>query len=471
MWKSNFSFFQKNEKELYELCEGAEIMLNKNSNITMYMLRQFIESLCRNIIKRRKLKCEINKTLNLDGMINFLKNSKIIDDRLSKKFNSIRRVGNKAVHDIHKSHNDASIALEDSYKIAVWYYKNSYQLNFNPDEFSLDNIKVFDEKDLAYIMDRQMNIISGYLEKSYTEASDLNKSYLESIEVLKKENQENIKKITEQQQNILNDFLKELNQKYGRFNNNDNTKFQVSETNNVQKNVNNSAFKEEAKKTRGIGNFVKYNFNEIFENNLINEDLILNLQDKNYSKKIFNLSSFPVIKKLEKNKSIDEQRIVNGHARFYNIIFKFNNEQYILCSQWIYEKHYEKLKDWFNNINHGIYEFQTNNINKPIKNKEIKEERTGIADKYLMRLIHTIGMSTFVKYYEYFKDVKNTEDKIIDLFKKNDEGYMESSSRTKAYTGKRIFAENLNSIALKVISKASKVDYITAKRAKELMEE
>ena len=375
--ESNFAFLKVNENELYELCEDAEIMLEKDSNFTMYKLRQFIEILCKNIISRRNLKYDLDKRINLDDKIYLLRNNKVIDEALFSEFTYIRKFGNKAIHDLHESYNDALIALEDAHKIAVWYYKSFYSPNFKPSVFSLTKTN---------------NIIP-----------------------------------------ITDDTIQ---------------------------------------KNRGIGNYVKSQFINAFEKNLLTEKVILNLQDKEYSKRVFSLSSFPIIKKFDTNISIKEQRFINGHARFYDLVLAFNKEQYLLCSQWMYEKHFEKLKAWFSNITQEDFEYEINtfNIVKQEKNKKVQKEKINLDSDYLMRLIRTVGMSTFVKYYNCFRDINFSDYNIIKLFEKNNEGYMESSEKTKAYVGRKIFQEGLQLDALKIISNAAKVDSITVRNAKEILE-
>ena len=62
-------------------------------------------------------------------------------------------------HNLHESYNDALQALEDAYKISVWYYKNNYSVNFKSCDFLIDSIKSFDENNLSYLLDRQFNIM------------------------------------------------------------------------------------------------------------------------------------------------------------------------------------------------------------------------------------------------------------------------------------------------------------------------
>ena len=81
-------------------------------------------------------------------------------------------------------------------------------------------------------------------------------------------------------------------------------------------------------------------------------------------------------------------------------------------------------------------------------------------------LIRTIGMKTFVDYYDKLKN--NSVNEIIDYMKLH-ENYAINSIRTKASTGKRIFRENLNLNALEIISKSDRVDNKTREGALKLL--
>ena len=81
-------------------------------------------------------------------------------------------------------------------------------------------------------------------------------------------------------------------------------------------------------------------------------------------------------------------------------------------------------------------------------------------------LIKTIGMKTFVKYYEKFKG--NTVQEIIHFMKLN-ENYSINSLRTKASTGKRVFRENLEKKALEIISNSERVEIEIREEAEKLL--
>ncbi|MGI5974125.1 MAG: hypothetical protein ACOX7E_00010 [Paludibacter sp.] len=90
-----------------------------------------------------------------------------------------------------------------------------------------------------------------------------------------------------------------------------------------------------------IGQFVQFSISKAFENNLISKEEIRNLQDKEYSKKVFN-QNFEVLKSSEKE-TTDER----GRNRYYA-----NNKfcgDYYLTSQW-FEYHWTPFKNWLEKL-------------------------------------------------------------------------------------------------------------------------
>lgn len=93
-----------------------------------------------------------------------------------------------------------------------------------------------------------------------------------------------------------------------------------------------------------IGQFVRYSFKKAYEQNLISDGEINNLQKPEYSKRIFN-SNFEVLK--NQNRPIEDE---SGYPRYYaKDIFCGN---YHLTSQWV-ETQWDYLLDWLKKINYS----------------------------------------------------------------------------------------------------------------------
>ncbi|MDD5022112.1 MAG: hypothetical protein PHR82_08320 [Endomicrobiaceae bacterium] len=90
-----------------------------------------------------------------------------------------------------------------------------------------------------------------------------------------------------------------------------------------------------------VGEFVKNKLHYLFENNLIPEDEIEKLKDKQYSKKVFDLN-FPLLINKDDN-GLDTK----GHDRYWKREMYAN--KYRVCSQWF--KHQRHLfEQWYNGI-------------------------------------------------------------------------------------------------------------------------
>jgi hypothetical protein len=86
-----------------------------------------------------------------------------------------------------------------------------------------------------------------------------------------------------------------------------------------------------------IGQFVQFEMRKLFEQNKLTPDEIRNLQDKEYSKKVFN-QNFEVLRSFEKE-IVDNE----GRNRYYAKERFFGN--YYLTSQWV-EYHWEPFLSW-----------------------------------------------------------------------------------------------------------------------------
>ena len=82
----------------------------------------------------------------------------------------------------------------------------------------------------------------------------------------------------------------------------------------------------------------------------------------------------------------------------------------------------------------------------------------------LVRVLNSVGKSTFVKYYYNFKD--KSRDECIMLF---DEFFTDKAKGTRTGHAQRIFRENKHLEALTIIADSNRVDDATRKRATEIL--
>jgi len=91
-----------------------------------------------------------------------------------------------------------------------------------------------------------------------------------------------------------------------------------------------------------IGQFVRYNMKKLFEQNLVSQNEINNLQNKEYSKKVFD-QNYEVLRSSDK-----EITGKDGRNRYYANEKFFGN--YYLSSQWV-DRHWKPFRDWLNKMN------------------------------------------------------------------------------------------------------------------------
>ena len=117
-------------------------------------------------------------------------------------------------------------------------------------------------------------------------------------------------------------------------------------------NKNIRAISNNARKVKGmkIGQFVQYSFREAHKLGLISETEIMNLQNPDYSKKIFN-SRFEVLRNMNRG-----TKDSNGRNRYYTR--EIFCEQYRLTSQWI-EPQWDSYLAWLKEIGYRINDKQT----------------------------------------------------------------------------------------------------------------
>ena len=93
-----------------------------------------------------------------------------------------------------------------------------------------------------------------------------------------------------------------------------------------------------------IGKLVHNLMTIILQKDLITENEIKNLLEKEYSKFNFNVI-FPILKKVDNNIPLKENRMINGNQRYYANPIKNNEIEYLLTNEWK-EFHRENFVNW-----------------------------------------------------------------------------------------------------------------------------
>ena len=89
------------------------------------------------------------------------------------------------------------------------------------------------------------------------------------------------------------------------------------------------------------------------------------------------------------------------------------------------------------------------------------------------RLLRTVGIETFVKYYDFFNRGLDTNE-LVKVFERNGETWKSSSFTTKAYAGKAIFKKGYEIDALRFVAASNENRVgggkLTIRRAKEILD-
>lgn len=86
----------------------------------------------------------------------------------------------------------------------------------------------------------------------------------------------------------------------------------------------------------------------------------------------------------------------------------------------------------------------------------------------LVRLLNSVGKSTFVRYYVQFTDRSLSHEDLVDLLPHE---YTLKARHTRVSKARRILNEGLHRQALELIAKSERVDEQTVRRARELLKE
>lgn len=119
MQRSNFEFLKGVNDILYSLALAAERNYPKDPNTTLVKCRMFGEQCAKHVAKLIDIPIPENQLDLLRELAKF----KGIDESITKVMHTLRRDGNKAVHEYHNDLGDAEMALRLTYRLAIWYYR------------------------------------------------------------------------------------------------------------------------------------------------------------------------------------------------------------------------------------------------------------------------------------------------------------------------------------------------------------
>ncbi|MCS3458267.1 type I restriction-modification system endonuclease [Aeromonas sp. BIGb0445] len=134
MDKSNFEFLKGTNDFLYAIACAAENNYPDDPNTTLVKMRIFGEATAKHLGKLLGLP----PTESQHDLLRELGKISFVDDGIMRVFHTLRRTGNKAVHDYHNDLDDAAMSLRLGFRLGVWYYRLiSKQYDFSASIFVL----------------------------------------------------------------------------------------------------------------------------------------------------------------------------------------------------------------------------------------------------------------------------------------------------------------------------------------------
>lgn len=113
-----------------------------------------------------------------------------------------------------------------------------------------------------------------------------------------------------------------------------------------------------------------------------------------------------------------------------------------------------------------IFKMINTNANKNANATKVKKAS---EKNSVLKNLHSLGMTVFIEYYNYFINPSYSVGDIKEMMKKN--GYKPNSSATKASVGKKIVNQGHAKEALEIIATANNVDGEIIEKAKELLKD
>lgn len=150
---SNFEFLKQHDSIFYDLATASEQFFRVDPNTTLIKLRQLAESMSKDIAS--KLGIVLKEQITQTELIYQIDRKLSLDSVVKDLFHTLRKEGNKAVHEYQTSHKQAIDALRLAHKLAVWFHRTfGDDANFKENLFKLPADpteklqKILDEKEI-----------------------------------------------------------------------------------------------------------------------------------------------------------------------------------------------------------------------------------------------------------------------------------------------------------------------------------
>ncbi|MEW9110741.1 MAG: type I restriction-modification system endonuclease [Cytobacillus gottheilii] len=179
MGASNFHFLSNKWDILANLGETAERNVFIDPNTTLMKLRVFAETLTKYVLAYEEIK-ETYDTKQTDR-IRALRREDLISQELEDFLETIRKKGNKAMHEGHGTHKEAQALLHMAHRLAVWFMQVYGDWDFKEPEYQEPvPVQTIDEQELR-------RLSSTYDEKVAKLESELEKLRQEQLYISDKD--------------------------------------------------------------------------------------------------------------------------------------------------------------------------------------------------------------------------------------------------------------------------------------------
>ncbi|MEH7223742.1 type I restriction-modification system endonuclease [Bacillus sp. JJ1566] len=147
MYNSNFRFLFEKWDILANLGETAERNVFIDPNTTLMKLRVFAETLTKYVLAYEEIK-ETYDTKQTDR-INALRREDLITQELEDILDTIRKIGNKAMHEGYGTQKEAQALLHMGFRLAVWFMQVYGDWEFKEPTYQEPTpVNIIDEKEL-----------------------------------------------------------------------------------------------------------------------------------------------------------------------------------------------------------------------------------------------------------------------------------------------------------------------------------
>ncbi len=194
LFQSNFHFLLQKWGILANLGETAENNVFNDPNTTIIKIRMFAETTAKYVLAFEEIR-ETYDTSQVDRL-NALKRDDLISDELYEMFDTIRKKGNKAVHEAgYGTEEEAKVIVHMAFRIAVWFMQVYGEWGFEEPEY------------IEPVKQTKINKV---------EMQKLTQSYEEKVSKL----EEQLEKLRKEQSNVPNEEKQRRKQESKRFSSN-----------------------------------------------------------------------------------------------------------------------------------------------------------------------------------------------------------------------------------------------------------